>query len=933
MIRVALMQLRHRLGRALALLITIALATGSFVMLSGSVETTRLEVRGTVEANFRSTYDLLVRPPSSYTKLEREEGLVRPNYQSGIFGGISVDQVSAIRSVPGVEIAAPVANIGYVPVSGAVVVPMTPYLRGDTQQLFRIRPTWSMDRGTSRLVGAPIYAYVSRHPATVLPSVSYTRGDEYYRRDQPTAAEVVPGRRDPVPACTNYEIDKSGTLADSGRVDTPFGYRDPYATSGPSISCFYTGSSSGALSDGSTIGAGDPANIEVVIPVSFPVLLAAVDPEAETAMSGLDQALTAGRVLRGDDTVSDGADGNPVIPVLAASSTSVDQQVSATVERVRPADGELLSDALTGERGVVARVAKLSGAPAGTVDPVPAADTYRQALENPSFVQTYWTVGSSSYRPQPDGELRIVPVPEDETVYGSSESALGAPVGSDDTAVRPVSGRPFQPNQANYPGLGVVGQFDPTKILANSGISGLTSETYVAPALPGADPASRAALGGQLLIPSTNLGGYAAQPPTLLTTFAGAAPLLSSARYEGASAAAPISVVRVRVAGVTGPDPVSRERLNQVALSIGERTGLVVDIVAGASGVPTTVVLPAGEHGRPELRLREDWARKGVAYDVVDAVDRKSLALFVLILAVCGLVVGNAASAAVRTRRGELGVLSCLGWRRFQLFGVVQIEMIVIGLAAGLLGVTLAAGFAQMAGLVWSPARAALAVPAAVVLAALAGLAPAVRAGRAQPMEAIRPQVSVPKRPSIARSVLGFGVQALMRTRGRLILGAGGLAIGVAAATFIVAVQQVFQGVVVGSLLGDAVTLQVRTPDLLALVAIVLLGAAGVADVLLLGAREQAAELAVLRATGWTDGALSRVVLAQGLAMGVVGGLAGAILGSVAVALFVGTLPPILLLVGVGCAVGGVTVAVAAASVPATLIRRLPIAALVAEEG
>lgn len=926
MIRVAFGQLRHRIGRTLALLLAIAAATGSFVLLTGAVETTRLAVRGTVEQNFRSSYDLLVRPRTSYTPLETEQGLVRPNYQSGIFGGITTADLAAIRAVPGVEVAAPVGNLGYVPLEGLVEVPLQQYLTSDRQQLFRIRPTWSADRGLSRFPGAPSYVYVSRNPTTVVPRVAYTRGFTNYR-ENPIVAEVVPGRRTPVPACSNYEVDLTGRWEESG--NTSFPYRDPYGADTVRIACFYTDRRS--VSVGDALGASDWSALSANVWVSYPVLLTAVDPDAEAQLSGLDSAVTSGRMLTAEDRPTPGEDGRSVqIPVLAATRLDLDETVSATVERVEAPTRGKISDAFTGERGVVARVARLPGTPVGSFGPVASSRGYENVLEQGGIVNTYWTVGPSTYAQQSSG-LQVRSVSRAETLYGDGSFALALPVGSDDRGFRTLDDRWLHTTEDTYPAVDVVGRFDPQRATPEGKLSGLTAATYVSPSLPGADPASRAALGGRGLAPSTNLAGYAAQPPTLLTTFAGAAPLLSQL-YQGASPKAPIGVVRVRVAGLTGTDPVSRERLNSAALAITRRTGLAVDIVAGASGVPTTVVLPAGRHGRPELRLLEQWARKGVAYEVVDAVDRKSLALFGLILAVCALVVGNAASAAVRTRRTELGVLSCLGWGAHRLFGVVQVELALIGLVAGLLGAGAAAGVARGLGLAVPLERAAWAVPAAVLLAALAGLAPAFRAARAVPMQAVRPQVVAPRRARTLRTLAGFSLRALRRTPGRTALGAASLAVGVAAATFLLAVQYVFRGVVVGSLLGDAVTVQVRTPDLIALGAIVVLGAVGVADVLYLAVREQAGELAVLRAAGWTDAALTRIVLGQGVGMGLLGGLLGAAAGCLAVARFAGALPAELIVLAGVCAAAGVGVAAVAAVVPAVLLRRLPVPALLAEE-
>ena len=717
-----------------------------------------------------------MRPPGSYTPLEAEQGLVRPNYQSGIFGGITLDQVSAIRAVEGIEVAAPVANIGYVDFGGRVEVPMQRYLNGDDQQLFRIRPTWAMDRGTSRFVGAPYYVYVSRNSTTVLPRVRYQRRSAFGWGDQPAYAEVVPGRADPVPVCTNYEHDKDATRLETGRAPGSFGYRDPYSPGGPFFSCFYLDTVPADLANAPE-GAEDPRRLTARLSVPMPVLVAAIDPEAEAALWGLDRAVVAGRMLTPGDVVTTDPDGNPVMPMVIASSVDVDQQLSATVERVAAPGGRMLSDALSGEDDLVGRVAALPGTPVAEVGPIESAKFWadendrRLAESYGNAVDNYYTVGPSTYDDRgSDGELTVRPAQNPEEVYQSGLVGGLAPVGSDDAAVRPVLGHP-NAMARSVPGIGLVGEFDPSKAAGTEDLSGLTAETYVSPLLPGADPASQEALGNQPLAPSSNLGGYAAQRPSLLTTFAGAEPLLQSSNFRGASSRAPVSVVRVRVRGVEGPDPVSRERLNLAATAIAQRTGLAVDVVAGASGVPTTVVLPAGQHGRPELRLVETWARKGVAYEVIDAVDRKSAALFALILATCALVVGNAAAAAVRTRRTELGVLSGLGWSAGRLFGDGP-----AGAGGGRPSRRHPGRSRGRSAWPASPAsrstrgRAALAVPVAVGLAALAGLGPAFRAARAAPVDAVRPLLWTPRRVRPVRSLAGMSLASLRRIPGRTLL-------------------------------------------------------------------------------------------------------------------------------------------------------------------
>ena len=222
------------------------------------------------------------------------------------------------------------------------------------------------------------------------------------------------------------------------------------------------------------------------------------------------------------------------------------------------------------------------------------------------------------------------------------------------------------------------------------------------------------------------------------------------------------------MAGVAGSNALSRERINEVAQQIATGTGLDVDIVAGSSPEPVTVHVPAGHYGQPALAVTEGWVKKGVAVAILAALDKKSVTLFTLILVVCMLFVANAATAAVRGRRRELGVLASLGWRRSRLFAAVLGELAGIGLAAGLLGAAVALPLSAALGLRASPGRALLAVPVAMAVAVIGGLGPAWLAARTDPVTAVRP-------PVIAVQVRGVDYVAGGAT---VALGLGGLGSG-----------------------------------------------------------------------------------------------------------------------------------------------------------
>ncbi len=164
MLRIVLAQVLRRRGRSLAVVAAIVVAAVSFALLSAAVATSQLRVQGTVESNYRAAYDILVRPAGSRTPLEESGRLVRENFLSGIFGGISMAQYQQIARMDGVEVAAPVAMVGYVQPSLFLPITVNDLVTGEDQQVFRITRTSVADRGLSKYPLAKTYMYVTSQP-------------------------------------------------------------------------------------------------------------------------------------------------------------------------------------------------------------------------------------------------------------------------------------------------------------------------------------------------------------------------------------------------------------------------------------------------------------------------------------------------------------------------------------------------------------------------------------------------------------------------------------------------------------------------------------------------------------------------------------------------------------------------------------------------
>jgi ABC-type antimicrobial peptide transport system permease subunit len=182
------------------------------------------------------------------------------------------------------------------------------------------------------------------------------------------------------------------------------------------------------------------------------------------------------------------------------------------------------------------------------------------------------------------------------------------------------------------------------------------------------------------------------------------------------------------------------------------------------------------------------------------------------------------------------------------------------------------------------------------------------------------------------RGITALAATNMVRTPVRVIVAALSLAVGIVAFTVLAAVSFAFHGVLVGTVLGDAVALQVRSVDYVAAIATITVGVVAVADVVVLNVVERAPELAAIRSFGWRETALGRLVVTEGALIGLLGSVVGAGVGLYVAARFAGELPDRLYAIAaVEVAVGVIATALAALA-PAQTLRRLSVSRLLAEE-
>jgi putative ABC transport system permease protein len=747
------------------------------------------------------SYDLIVSPPSSGGAGDSGGWAANPAEMDTLSGGITLAQYDAIRRLAGVEVAAPLTMVGYVPftVSAPLIIPAS--MRSTTPQRVTLTVRLRSDNGLSTVTWDDV------------------------------------------------------TLANPA-----------VRTSALSIRLSWT----------------------------FELPLVAVDPVAEAKLLHLNAAVTSGGYL----PAAASAPSAPV-PMLMAGSSASDETAQVTVD----------------PQG--------SGTPAGTAT-LTMASAYQQLVADAGRVTgpvpAYWTAGPVSYQPAAGGQLAPQPVATElADVWNGAYEWAGAPT---DAAALDVPFRSLTEHLAMTSGASIkaVGVFNPAEVAGAPD----TPSPYQPELLTGADPRSRQLLGGRPLAADGDPGAYPGAAASLVMPLADIGAFTGG--YAGVKDAAPIGVIRVRVAGAAGNAAASQDRIRAVAQEIVRATGLHVQVVLGTTATTRVVDLPAGLHGRPPLQVDEVWYRNDLQTTVWSGLGPDSIVLAELELLAGEIVIAWGVWRLMLGRRGELATLRALGWRRGQLGRLLLAEFAltaVVAVAAAVL-----AGYAIGAALAGRPdwAWLLLSIPAVIAVVIVETRRPLLRTmGRAvaEPLGRARPlwpsawpgRLATAAGPEPGRSVRS--VRRLLRTPpARLLLSTCVIAIACAALSLEVAARWAFAGVPT-PWTERAVTGQGMVVDIVAVALVAAMAIFTVADLGLLSLRDRSAEVSTLRAIGWSASDLTWARLQNAVWPGLAGGLVAGgfdLLGGLAVT---GSAPPRLIALSALAVAAGVVLSLLAASLPA----------------
>lgn len=151
-----------------------------------------------------------------------------------------------------------------------------------------------------------------------------------------------------------------------------------------------------------------------------------------------------------------------------------------------------------------------------------------------------------------------------------------------------------------------------------------------------------------------------------------------------------VDAVRVRVGGLSGYDEAGRARVAEVAGALQEM-GYHVDVVAGSSREATQIIVPGyyvtEDRQNPEAlgTVTQQWSTLGAAARVESSMDRVGQVLLVIAVGAASMMTIALAGFAGVARRTEVAVQQTVGWTKAEstrfLGGELAVGFAVLGVA------------------------------------------------------------------------------------------------------------------------------------------------------------------------------------------------------------------------------------------------------------
>ncbi|MGL6102601.1 MAG: FtsX-like permease family protein, partial [Exiguobacterium acetylicum] len=360
---------------------------------------------------------------------------------------------------------------------------------------------------------------------------------------------------------------------------------------------------------------------------------------------------------------------------------------------------------------------------------------------------------------------------------------------------------------------------------------------------------------------------FLTKPPSMLTT------LDAAFKIRGEKA---ISVIRINVKGVDQMNAASEQKLQDVAREIEDKTGLITDVTLGSSPQLALTYLPGLEKKSALGWVQQPWIKLGSSMTIFQEAKVGMSGVIASVIAVALVYVFSSNIILLYARKKEFAILLSLGWRPRQLSKLLFLEATLLGSLVALIAWTILGTF-------WLTTDHPIAL-GRILLIGLAGLliywggtlVPMTLIRRIKPYESIRSgEVSRSRRFVRSQSIVGMSMNQLFTYWQRTLLSIIAIALPTGLFIFFLFVTFRLKGVLYATWLGEYVALEVGTMHYVAMGVALLIAILTTTEILWQNVNERRSQLAVLKATGWQDRLIRRLVLLEGLLTGLLAGIVG----------------------------------------------------------
>lgn len=435
--------------------------------------------------------------------------------------------------------------------------------------------------------------------------------------------------------------------------------------------------------------------------------------------------------------------------------------------------------------------------------------------------------------------------------------------------------RPFAPEFANAGGFPRmkpiwIGFYDAEKVnISKDPTNELPMETYrPASAELVLDGKKQPINPPQILKPTYDPFGYLANPPTMLTTLDAAEYLLGDK---------PISAIRIKVSEARDLSEDSQAMIEKVAKKIEQKTGLITDITLGSSPQPTLVHVPQVD-GQEELGwFQQPWIRLYSSITIFREAKMGFSMLIFCIMAVAIIYVWASSFVSVLARRKEFAVLQSVGWRPQQLRQLIFIESAIIGSFVAFVS-WLILGFIYIyEEATLNPTRFLLTGLIGFMIYILGAIIPAVFTQKIEPYETLQTgEISkTSKRFMKSKGIISMAWNHFIGKWKRNVLSIIAIALPTTLLTIFLFITFRLRGMMYLTWLGQYVALEIGPRHYIAVIVSLMIAVLTVAEIMWQNISERQEEMALLKALGWRNGSIRLLIWMEGLFSGLFAAMIG----------------------------------------------------------